>query len=117
MQNDYRAKLQGRMRKALIEYYKDKLDENDYKRARLLTFDLFYGPSFNYDEDEIWEGFSKTCDTLILKLDEVMTELWYDDNWEGIYPNEPDAYDDCVLALPIKRQQELLFGKDLAEYL
>lgn len=125
----------------VLEYLKEKnllLTEEQEKIKRVATYDLYFGPivSTDADIDDLlategteYRGFEWACEQLRSTYEALPSELYVDDECDFVSEKEPEGYLDeetgewiepyleSTYLLTARDIREMVFGKELSQYL
>lgn len=105
----------------LQTWKQEHLTERIRKLINFASYDLYYGPSVERDENFPYPGFSKACKEIAQALDDAdLSELYVDTMVEEVYDTEPQVDEfGMELIYKIERHEviEALVGKELGKYI
>lgn len=126
---------------AVLEYLKEKnllLSEEQEKIKRVATYDLYFGPIIRNDADiddllategTEYHGFEWACDQLRATYEALPRELFVNIDCGYASESEPEGYEneetgeweephlESTYSLKAKDIREIVFGKELSQYL
>ena len=103
------------------------LDKDIQRLISLCTFDLYFGPLGDTDDDgQPWPGFCASLDLIKQGLPDI-SDLWIDVQCDEVYETEPEGHEEDGewyepfwedwYSVDMQEVLNILVGKELAKYL